>query len=327
FMDGFSYADQAYKWDVTSSTLSITTTTPRTPGGYKAQLSNNSIYKTIPSSTKVIAGMGFNTATNWWVTFYGDAGVTSHITVIRSSTTGFIEIRRGNENGTVLATGTQVTANGQWNYVEVSVTISDTVGEVHVRLNGGTTDEVSFTGDTKNGGTVNATDRLRMAGGSSNFISDVYVLDDTGPTLNSFLGDVVVRTITPTGNGASSQLVGSDGNSTDNYLLVDEHGYSSVDYVGSATATQKDTYAMADLPAGVTTVYAVQVMGFMEKSDATTAQSRLLLRSGGTDYTGVTRTLTTSTTGYYELYTQDPATSAAWTPSGVNGIETGMEVL
>lgn len=328
FMDGFGGGDNLFKWDAGSDPVATLSASPRIPGCFYGQSTNDTILKTIPASAKVIMGIGLKTDHTVPIGFSGDGGVTKHITVVRNVGTGLLQIRRGTETGTLLATGTQPLAAGQWNYIELSVTISDTVGEVHVRLNGSPTDEVSYVGDTKNGGTATTVDRVDFYGGTSNtFLADVYILDDTGPTHNNFLGDVVVRTLSPSGNGTYSQLLGSDGNSTDNYLLADEHPYSGTDYSGSATVGQKDAYAMADLPAGISTVYAVQINGMMMKSDATLAQSRLLLRSGGTDYAGITRNLTTTPTGYYELYTQDPATSSAWTPAGVNGLEAGMEVV
>ncbi|MEO5498995.1 MAG: hypothetical protein ABIR46_00680, partial [Candidatus Saccharimonadales bacterium] len=322
FMDGFGGEDILFKWDPNSQGISTASASPRVPGCFYGNTNYSSIYKTFTASSKIIIGLGYSPNDNALITFSGDGGTIRHITVVRDNTTGRLQIRRGDYNGTLLATGTQQLFAGMWNYVEVSVTISDTVGEVHVRLNGSLTDDVLYIGDTKNGGTASTIDKVTIntAGGR---LADVYILDGTGPVNNDFLGDVVVRTLSPSGNGNSSQLVGSDGNSTDNYLLVDEHPYSASDYVGSATVGQKDTYAMADLPAGVTTVYGVQINSMMMKSDASLAQSRLLLRSAGTDYAGITRALTTSSIGYYELYSQDPATSAAWTPAGVNGIESG----
>ena len=128
--------------------------------------------------------------------------------------------------------------SNNWYYLEISVTIDDAIGEVHVRLNGSTTDEVSYTGDTKNAGTATDIDAVRFA--FSGRIADVYVLNSLGSMNNNFLGDVAVRTLIPDGNGTSSQLTGSDGNTTDNYLLVDEHNYSSADYVGTPRL-QRDT--------------------------------------------------------------------------------------
>jgi hypothetical protein len=333
FMDGFGGQDSNFKWDVGSATYTTATATPRTPGNYywtNGSGATVSMVKNFTASSRIFVGYGWYTSVdNSPVSFYGDGGVTQHITVVRNATTRFLEIRRGSAAGTLLATGTQQVFNNQWNYIEISVTISDTIGEVHVRLNGSSTDEVSYTGDTKNGGTATTLDKIHFTfpNAFANYFADVYILNDTGATNNTFLGDVTVRTLSPNGNGTSSQLVGSDGNSTDNYLLVDEHPYSATDYVGSATIGQKDTYTIANLPAGVSTVYGVQVSGMMAKSDSSLAQARYIVRSGGTDYGGTTRALTTTYTGYYDLHETDPATGVAWTPGGVNNMESGMEVM
>ncbi len=329
FMDGFGGGDGSFKWDVSVLNITPETTNPRLPGGYSVRLLSTTLSKSFTAATKVIMGLGIRSASSCQVSFYGDAGATTHITVVRNVTTGVLEIRRGASGGTLLASGTQALANDQWNYIEISVTIADAGGEVHVRLNGQTADEVSYTGDTKNAGTATTVDRITIPGaGTATYVADVYILNDTGAAPNNaFLGDVVVRTLSPSGDGTYSQLLGSDGNSVNNYLLVDEHPYSGTDYAGSATVGQKDTYAMADLPAGVATVYGVQLNGFMVKSDASLAQARLIIRSGGTDYGGTTRALTTTYTGYYELYEQNPNTAAAWTPANVNNMESGMEVM
>lgn len=328
-MDGFGGGDIAFKYDVGTVAITTASASPRITGCYYGDGGTNArLYKNISASAQVFIGSGIFFNGGQYVQFSGDSGATPHISVTHNVSTRLMEIRRGTSAGTLLATGTQQVFDNAWSYIEISCTISDTVGQVHVRLNGATTDEVSYTGDTKNGGTATTIDNVRWEIGSAGRISDVYILDGTGSAPNnSFLGDVVVRTLSPSGNGTYSQLLGSDADSVNNYLLVDEHPYSSTDYVGSATTGQKDSYAMTDLPAGVSTVYGVQVVGQMFKSDASLAQSRLILRSGGTDYGGSTRVLTTSPIGYYELYSQDPATSAAWTPAGVNNMESGMEVM
>lgn len=338
FMDGFGGADSTSKWDISSTLLAFGSASPRTTGGYYGIFNNSSaVSKTFPAASQVFFGHGMLSTGGGnggnYVTFYGDGGATAHITVWRNTTSGCLMILRGTTGGTFLTIGTTPIPDSTWCYIEVSVTISDTVGQVHVRLNGSTTDEVSFTGDTKSGGTNTTIDRVVVGsgtfagGGDNSRISDVYILNSLGTTNNTFLGDVAVRTLSPSGNGNSSQLIGSDGNSTDNYLLLDEHPPSTADYVGSATPGQKDTYAIQDLPAGVTTVYGYQVTGRMAKVDASLGQARYVLRSAGTDYTGTTRALSTAYNTYSDLYETDPATSTAWTVSGVNNAELGMEIV
>lgn len=336
FMDGFGGGDVSSKWDPISASYTTGTAGPRVAGGYYASLTNanaGGYSKSFPAASQVFLGFGLNPVGNPLVNFYGDNGSTAHITIYRNPTTGVLEIHRGGYSGTLLASGTQGLPLSSWFYVEISVTISDTVGEVHVRLNGSATDEVSFTGDTKNGGTNTTIDRILIntgtfVEGNGTKLADLYLLNSTGPAPhNTFLGDVVVRTLSPSANGTYSQLTGSDGNQVDNYLLVDEHPYSGTDYAGSSTVGQKDTYGLTDLPGGISTVYAVQVSGFMMKSDGSLGSARYVLRTGGADYPGTTRALSTSAIGYYDLFTQNPATSAAWTPAEVSGLEAGMEVM
>ncbi len=332
FFDGFGGGDSPLlKWDINSSGYFINNgASPRVAGGYYGLVSSSSLYKTIPAANLVVDGVGMNVGSGVasFMSYYGDTGVTQHISVLRNASTGVIEIRRGSTAGTLLATGTTVIANNVWFYIEVSVTISSTVGEVHVRLNGQSTDEVAFTGNTKNGGTNTTVDRVSIGNSGINggYFADFYVLDGTGAANNNFLGDVAVRTLSPTGNGTFSQLTNSAGNSTNNYTYVNEHGYSGANYTGSATTGLRDTYAMADLPAGVSSVYGVQVVGYMAKSDASAGSAKLVLRSGGSLFYDATRALSTSYQSYYALYESDPATSIPWSISGVNGLETGMEV-
>ena len=333
FMDGFGSGDISYKWDMGSQGYSALSTTPRVTGGYSANFGyGRNIYKTIPASNKVIVGFGtIHNSDNPSLTFRGDNGATTHITVVKNTSSGLLEVRRGTSSGTLLAQTSQALLSTQWHYIEVAVIISDTSGEVRVRLNGSTTDEVLYQGDTKNGGTANLIDRIQFSTGSGagNYfrLADLYVLNNTGPAPNNnFLGDVVVRTLVPVGNGTYSQLSGSDGNSVNNYQLVDEAPFNTADYVGSATTGQKDTYNMTSLAPGVTAIYGVQMNGSMAKSDASLGQARYILRANGNDINGSVHVLSTSYVGYYDLYENNPTTGVGWTVGDVGGLEAGMEV-
>lgn len=331
-IEGFSDTSTEV-WDYGSSIAAVLTSGSRLPGG--AYGYGTPLIKSFTASTMVVMGFGANpsdsTSDRAFVSFYGDDGATEHITVLRNPSTERIEIRLGSSTGTLLATSTEIVRMEKWSYIEMSVSISSTVGEVHVRLNGAPTDAVNFTGNTKNGGTNDTIDKIvgifDKSYGNAFYLCDMYLLNDSGSTNNTFLGDVGVRPLRPNGNGNSSQLTGSDADQVDNYLLVDEIPHSGSDYAGSATSGDKDTYTMSDLPTNTSIVHGVRVRGAMYKGDAGYAQSRLIIRSGGTDYASDTLTLSTSTASSSKLYEQDPATAAAWTVSGVNSAEAGMEVM
>lgn len=329
FIDSFAGRDVPAKWDASSLVFQYGNTTPRLTGGTWAQMGfgQNNIYKSLPASSKVIMGFGLYATGGAYAVFYGDAGATTHITIYRNAN-GYIEIRRGTISGTLLATSSTTIAPSVWRYVEISVTVSDTVGEVHVRLDGSQSDFVSYVGDTKNAGTATTIDRVAIVTSTNDTrVTDVYILNDTGASNNNFLGDVGIKPLSPNGNGTTTQLTGSDGNQTDNYLLVDERPFSATDYAGSATIGHKDTYQIENLPTNTTNIFGVQVSASMVKSDAGAASARTVLRSGSTDYAGTTRALSTSSLTYTDLYEQNPATASTWTVSDANSIEAGMEVV
>ena len=268
------------------------------------------------------------------ITLSGDAGATSHLTLMSNATTRALELRRGNTSGTLIATSTIVIPIASWAYIEIQATIADAGGTCVVRLNGSTTPAINFTGDTKNAGTATTIDSITLlayrpatqGGISSAIFDDLYVLNSTGTANTTFLGDIRVQSLLPSGNGTASQLVGSDSDQVDNYQLVDENPYSTTDYTASATVGNRDTYAMDDLPGSITQITAVQTNLVAAKSDATAATARIPLRSGGTEYYGTNYPLATTYATYHDPYDLNPATSAAWTAAAVNGLETGMEV-
>ena len=328
FMDGFSGGDASVKWNSVNGSPSRTTTTPRFSGGvYLHQTSSYNLTKRYTASAEVYVGCAFSTTgADLTVSFLGDSNTTTHITFIYSGTSKVFKVYRGTTSGTLLATGTTILGLNAWHYAEMHVKISDTVGVAELRLDGATTNEITFSGDTKNAGTNISVDSVLFIASTTLDFTDVYICDTTGSTNNSWLGDVTVRTLTPNGNGAFSQLLGSDADSVNNYLLVNEQPVSSTQYTGSATTSQHDSYTMADLPAGTTTVRGVQLNSYMAKSDATAGSSKGMLRIASTNYYGATQTLTTTYATYTDPFDLNPNTTIAWTPTDVNGLETGMEV-
>lgn len=108
------------------------------------------------------------------------------------TTTGAIEVRRGNVAGTVLGTSASgLIAINTWNYFEAQVLMHDTAGTVIVRLNG--TQIINLTGvDTKAAGTKAVYDSVELSAGGSgtthNF-DDLYLSSGAGC---SFKGDQTV---------------------------------------------------------------------------------------------------------------------------------------
>lgn len=289
------------------------------------------IKKSFTAAGQVFVGAAFNctsTGAALPFAFYGDSGATQHLTVKTNTTNFSIEVYRGTSAGTLLASSANnVWSAGTWFYLEVSCTIADSGGTVEVRINGGTSPIVTFTGDTKNAGTNSTVDAVELSSNltDANRYDDFYICNSSGSSpANTFLGDVRCVDLIPTGAGSSTGLTASTGS---NWQTVDEAPPVSTDYSGSATSGARDTYATSDLPSGAATVYGARLSTFMHKSDAGVASMKPAMKVGSNVYYGSTQALPTSQTRFDDLFLTSPATSAAWTVSEINGIEIGAEVV
>jgi hypothetical protein len=254
--------------------------------------------------------------------FYADGGVRDHVGFL-VTVGGAVSIARG---GVALATSaTGLVTLNTWNYFEFTTTISDTVGVASVKLNG--VEVVTFTGDTKNAGTSTNIDVVLFKSGTSGnpyFWDDLYILNDLGSAPNNApLGDVRVYNSVPTGAGNSTQLTPSTGS---NWDAVDELPPSATDYVQGSVIGNKDLYQLADLPAGIATIFGIQTTVMAKKTDAGARLLKHVVRSGGTDYADTAVALSTSDTTTTSVRQVDPATSAAWTLANVNAAEIGVEI-
>jgi hypothetical protein len=226
----------------------------------------------------------------------------------------------------VLATGTRVLSPAVFYFIELKATIADAGDTAVVRING--VEDINFTGDTK--ATANATAnqiQLWNEGFVGQYYDDLYVCDGTGgaPT-DTFLGDVRVQAIFPSGNGNSSQLVGQDADSTDNYLNVDETAQDGdTTYVESSTVGNKDTYAFGNLTPTTGTVYGVQVLPFAKKTDAGTRSIVSVARLSATEVDSAAKALSTDYAYLPDIREAKPG-GGTWSITNVNDAEFGIKI-
>jgi hypothetical protein len=264
-----------------------------------------------------------------------DSGASSQI-YLRRTIVNAIAVYRGDglngynssPSGTLIAQSAANVWDDNWHYIQLSAVIHATTGRVIIYVDG--TKVIDFTGNTKNTGTSNSIDLVRFKAskyvGASTLIQidDLYVCDDTGSTNNTFLGDVRVQAMLPTGAGSSTQFTPTG--SANNWQNVNEVPYNNATYNASSTIGQIDLYALGDLTAGTTGVFATQSVAHMQKSDAGTGNVKVAIKSGAMTYYDPTQSLGSSVTAYTAVRETNPATSTAWTVSAANAIEAGVEV-
>ena len=329
YLDGFDAQDTMRKWSNNMSGAAFQTGRYGHGSAVRGTGSGRPIRGLTPSA-QVIVGYAFmmtNLSTSKTLgSIGGDVGVTNHM-YWEVTNSGALRVTR---SGTTLATtAAGALTQNVWYYVEHRMTIHDTTGISEMRLNG--VQLWNFTGDTKNGGTSTNIDAFSLGNDTGNghmdaavWFDDLYILNTLGSVNNTFLGETVVRTLMPTGAGASTGLTPTG--TANNWENVDELGLSTADYNASGTSGARDTYALANLSAVPTTIHGVQTTVTGAKTDVTATGLKPVIRSGGTNYYDSTLALsvdplTTSTTRE-----TDPATSAAWTYAGANALEVGGEV-
>lgn len=233
-------------------------------------------------------------------------------------------------NGTLLGSpSTTGLSTGTWYYIEFYISIKDSIssGNAQLYINGVQEINLAAATDTKNHSTTSADTFVINGAGFWDFnIDDLVIssMDDT--TTPTFLGDQRVVTLWPDGNGTYSEFDGSDGNSTNNYLLLDETQNDDSDYVTSETVGERDSYTFGNPAQTPTSVKAVQLTTSIRKDDAGARVGRVFHRIGGSNYESGDLTLSTSFEFKTHMRETNPATSSAWTASEVNALESGVKV-
>lgn len=335
FIDGFDHyatAEILQKWDAinNSAQVSIGANGRRSSGALRTSNQLRYVVKNFTGLQSWVVGFALN------ITLPG-SGTTGIVAFVESGTI-HVDIRvlsdgsiRATRNGTTLGTSAAgLITSGAWNYIEAKVTIDNSAGAVTVRVNGAAVLTLTSQ-DTQNAGTATA-NQIRIGDpindqSSQRDYDDLYICDTTGAANNDFLGDVRVDAYLPNGNGNSSDLVGSDSNSVDNYLLVDD---ASTDgdstYVQSSSAGDHDTYTFANMTHTPTDIFGVQINMMAKKDDAGTRSIASVTRSGGADTDGTTQALGTSYLDYREVLEEDPDTSSPWIKAGFDAAEFGVKV-
>lgn len=141
---------------------------------------------------------------------------------------------------------------------------------------------------------------------------------------SSWLNNGWVYLISPNANGTYSQLTGSDGNSTDNYALVDEVPVSTADYAEATSTGLKDSYNGGSLPASAISITAMSVSGFVASDLLGINNYEMLIRYDGTDYYNTVSALPSSSTLKNSIYNSAPDGSGYITIIKANAAEFGV---
>jgi hypothetical protein len=153
------------------------------------------------------------------------------------------------------------------------------------------------------------------------YLDDIYFDDTTGE--GSAAAPPLLRFyyLSPDGNGNYAQWDGSDGNSTDNYQLIDEIPPSESDFIETNVTDEYDSHTMTSITLDTgQTIEAVIPIVYASR-EGSSEKIALGTRYSSTDVIGSDQVPSVSTGFLWERQTTKPG-GGAWDQTSLNGFET-----
>jgi hypothetical protein len=271
----------------------------------------------------ISCGWNFASSDPWSIT-----NNTARQVSLYMAATGALEIR--NHTGLLATTAGGLVGDGVLRYVTVKFTIHPSAGTTQVWLDGVELPDLTLTGLNTDQNLVAAWNSFAFmtSSGAGSAWCDAYVLDGVNTSGDDPFEEILdarVDYVGPDGNGYVSDFVGSDANSTDNYLHVDENNPDDDSTYVEADAAGKDAYTLGASPAAGGTVFGVTTFAHGRKTDAGVAIARTGLRIGGADYMQPNNKALGSTFGEIRNHWGRDPSNGAWSEATFNGAEFVLE--
>ena len=323
YTDGAEFQDLLFFSSTSGSPTADTTTFRSGLASYKMD-NNESGSKSITALSEAYFRLAFYISADPGTILSWYSGATVLGSLRRNSTSKFLELYTS--TGTLVDTGAIAIQATTWYVIEVHVNIHDSTGALDVRVDG--VDDAAFAGDTKPGAATTFDLILYHGGANTSYYDDLAMNDTAGGSDDSWCGDGKVILLKPNANGDVSGLTGSDADSTDNYLLVDDFPHDTdTTYTEGSVTDDYDSYNLA--ASGLTSVSILRVFAECRARDtvAEGGTMALMLETNATEYTGSDQALLTSYLSYKGTqYTTNPQTTIAWTVAELDALQAGFKV-
>lgn len=254
-------------------------------------------------------------------------------TVYWSPSDQLLRVYRGLTGAPLLGTSVLQFSADQWHTVEVRWQItSATVGIVELWVDD--TRWLNLTGVDNTASAVLDVQRIRFGtfdnglspGPAYMAFDDLAINDTVGSINNGQIHDGRVVALRPSAAGSNTGQTRGGTDTGANWSQTSEVPTSMTQYVASSVVGTRDTYALANTPAGTWTVNAVEVLAYAQNSDSGVGSLGVTVKSGATTNEGTAQNLAISPQYFRQLYETDPNTSAAWTVAAVDALEAGTTV-
>jgi hypothetical protein len=342
FCDGFDHyasADIPAKYSSVVGAWTVGATGRTSNGITTSSSPSNSLCKSIPSSSTLIAGVasksGAGGSSGILFQFSDSTAPTSQI-AIQINTSYQIFVSLGNvaamfySGGTILGVSAPIYSQSTYYYIEAKVVFSTTTtGSVTVKVNGNTVIALTGIRTTVSSNAFANTVYLGAPGAYQigQTYDDYYICDGTGSANNDFLGNISVATLYPTGAGRVTGFTNTGG-ASNNASVANSTPDGDTSYVDSGTASTVDAYTLGTLSATGKSVVGVQLV-----ADAKNQGSPNNVLSVGVG-NGTTESFDSGTappSGSYGMITRtldtNPLTSAAWAVADFATLQAALKVI
>jgi hypothetical protein len=310
-------------WSIAAASIGTTS-------AHKDMTTNGGLYAMASSNGNVnqfSPNPSFDSTTARWVSFAMSAGgkfafllgatyqMTLRFTQSSSVNVGLLQLRLGNESGTVVATATtMIPAGVHWFEVELVAKEAAGGGLCNIYVDQSSTPIIAYVGDCRNAA-ADGFDRIGFGGGTGTIYLDDVVVSTTRIQKELYLKNCPAT--------ANDVVTGTPSAGT-NWQCVDEVPVNTTDYVEWVAAGSQDTYSHAGLGYTPQNILGVQVANYFAR-DGVVAGFQNVLKSGATTATSATNTVATIGTFTWKqtFWETDPDTSSTWTLSAVNAADFG----
>jgi hypothetical protein len=341
FLDSFDhYTVTGEKWDAQFYGNNIIPTQAQgrfTPGALKLKGYAGIGWwaKSIDDSSEVIAGFAWNNLNA--DTYPGIFSLIDNSGSPSTSSKAILQIDAGTGIATLTYNGNGISSpattftGSAWQHVEMRVLMHSTAGELEIRRNGVQVAIGTGLNTIYPGATALSSFRVEVTSNSQeHYIDDLYILNTEGTVNNTFVGDSRITVLRPGANGVVNQFnpVGADSN----YEAVDEtiHDQGTT-YVQSGTVSAQETYdnvSFNDLGVTPGTIFGVQTVNAVVKTDAGEVDYLDQMIVGGTAYDNGTDVIATSGTYQMTCFIRDtdPSDDGTWTEAKVAAVGSGLKI-
>lgn len=246
---------------------------------------------------------------------------------------GEIFVKNANDAEVAGRTTSTPLADGAWHWIEIRYRVSDTVGQIEVRVN--EVAEINQSSlDTYDGtddklGSAKPYEWTFFGLNADCWFDDIIIWDDTGTGgMTGFIGKSIIDTFRPTADGDHTDFTLASG--VDHYAMVDDTGSpAETDYVDGSTNGNQDSFTYDAAVSNFTSFHGIAVNTLSRGKGSSFRTTREIVRSGVTDYDGNTTTVTGSDDFYLtqSLWDEDPSDSTDWDKTKFDALQTGFEIV